>query len=68
MQMMNTIQLGSKVRLQHDDGWASPGCVMSYSGNKLHIFWPDENVFTDEFLADLVPYGIASHPREVVAA
>lgn len=64
------ITLGSKVKLLHDDGWGSPGCVMSLSGDRLHIYWPDENRFSDEHLADLTLYAIniASQPQEVVAA
>ena len=61
--MITSIQLGTMVRRQHDDGWGAPGCVLSYSGDKLRIYWPDENVFTREFPADLVPYDIVSQPE-----
>jgi hypothetical protein len=66
---MNTSpQLGSKVRLLHDDGWGSPGCVIGKSGQKLRVYWPDENVFTDHFPVDLSLYDqIASQSNEVAA-
>lgn len=67
--MTAKLKLGSKVRLLHDDGWGSPGCVMACSGDRLCIYWPDENVFTHELAANLVPYqtGVASQPWELVA-
>ena len=69
--MTSTIQIGSRVRLQHDDGWGSPGCVMSQArSGKLCIYWPDENILTSEHPADLVPYGagVACQPGEFAAA
>jgi len=67
--MTLSIQLGSKVRLQHDDGWGSPGCVMSQVRDRVRVYWPDENMFTVEFPTDLVPYGIdiSRQPCEAAA-
>ena len=67
--MGNIFQLGSRVRHRHDDGWGSPGCVMSRRGDKLHVYWPDENLFTDELPGDLAAYGIesASQPQKAAA-
>jgi hypothetical protein len=67
--MSTAFQLGSRVRLQHDDGWGQPGCVMASVGTRLRIYWPDENVFTDEFPSSLAPYGVdaTSQPPEVAA-
>jgi hypothetical protein len=65
--MMNTIQIGSKVRRQHDDGWASPGCVISQSKDKLRVYWPDENIFTCESADNLALYDMVSQPQEIAA-
>jgi hypothetical protein len=47
---------GDKVRFQFDDGWGSPGCVVSRHRDRLHVYWPDDNVLTCELPDDLVPY------------
>lgn len=66
--MGGNLQLGSKVRLQKDNGWGSPGCVLSRVGMKLRVYWPDENIFTDELPSGLVPYmDCATQPQEVAA-
>jgi hypothetical protein len=64
------LKLGSKVKLRRDNGWAQPGCLMSFAEKGLHIYWPDEDVFTYEREADVVPYtiGVALHPQEVEIA
>jgi hypothetical protein len=61
------IELGSKVRLLHDDGWGMPGCVIGTSGSKWRIFWPDENRHSTESACDLVLYESACQPEEVAA-
>jgi len=59
------IKRGDKVRFQHDDGWGSPGCVVSSHNDRLHIYWPDDDAITCERPADLVLYRfkITSQPH-----
>lgn len=60
--MSFVLQRGDKVRFQHDDSWASPGCVISQRKDRLLVYWPDDDVLTCENPANLVPY------RTVVAS
>jgi hypothetical protein len=60
-------QVGVKVRLQTDNGWSAPGCVMARVGDRWRIFWPDENLFTYEFPSNLTPYEFDGQPQEVAA-
>lgn len=50
------LKIGCRVRLQWDDGWTQPGCVMARAGDRLRVYWPDDNMFTCERPADLVAY------------
>ena len=61
--MSYLLKLGDKVRLRHDDGWGSPGCVVSSHRDRLHVYWPDDDVLTCEQPASLVPYITASQPH-----
>jgi len=40
---------------------------MSHSGDKLRVYWPDENRFTEELPGDLAPYGTELSAQEVAA-
>lgn len=64
--MTIALKLGIKVRLQQDNGWGQPGCIMARAGDKFRVFWPDENVFTEELPANLVPYS-ACQPHNIAA-
>jgi hypothetical protein len=60
------LNLGTRVRLLHDDGWGQPGCIIACAGEFLRVYWPDDDRATNELSANLVPYE-ARQPHELVA-